>query len=137
MRAPFSGRVLFLFGLVVGCGSSAKDTGPPQLTKFLVQVPNEMDVDLLAPPDGGVPAVSGIAGFKVVFSQLLDGDRIETVSGSMVTPKTDVASIVWVGAPAGAPAITAATSYDPSGAAGVNQPAPKILIAASPGLPSG
>jgi hypothetical protein len=42
-----------------------------------------------------------------------------------------------VGAPAGAQAITAATSYDPSGAASVTQPAPKIIITPSPGLPSG
>ena len=137
MRAPFSGRILSLVVLMAGCGSDAKDPGPPQLTRFLVQLPGEMDLDLLAPPDGGVSAVSGAASFKVVFNQLLDGDRIETVTGTMVTPKTDVASIVWMGAPAGAPAITASTSYDPSGASGVNQPAPKILIAASPGLPSG
>lgn len=136
MRAPLSGRIL-LFALLAGCGSDAKDPGPPNLTKFLVQVPGEMDLDLLAPPDGGVTAVSGAASFKAVFSQLLDGDKIETVNGAMVTPKTDVASVVWVGAPAGAPAITASTSYDPSGAAGVTMPAPKILISVSPGLPSG
>lgn len=137
MRAPVLGRILFVVALAAGCGSDAKEAGPPQLVKFLVQVPGEMDLDLLAPPDGGVMAVSGAASFKLVFSELLDGDKIETVSGTMVTPKTDVASIVWVGAPAGAPAITAPTSYDPSGAAGITMPAPKIFIAPSPGLPSG
>src|SRR5262245_40867993 len=124
MRAPFSGWILPLV-VLVGCGSDANPP-PPQLVSFLVQVPGEADVDLLAPPDGGVPAVSGAASFKLVFNQLLDGDKIEDATGATVTPKTDVASIVWTGAPAGAPAITAATSYDPSGAAGINQPAPKI-----------
>jgi hypothetical protein len=137
MRAPFLGRIFSLFLLVAGCGSDAKDPGPPGLVKFLVLLPGEPDLDLLAPPDGGVAAISGAASFKLVFNQLLDGDRIETVSGTTVTPRTDVASIVWTGAPAGAPAITATTSYDPSGASGVTMPAPKILIAVSPGLPSG
>jgi hypothetical protein len=137
MRAPFSGRILLLVALAAGCGSSSKDVGPPQLTSFLVQLPGEADLDLLAPPDGGVSAVSGAASFKLVFNQLLDGDKIETVAGTTVTPRTDVASIVWTGAPAGAPAITATTSYDPSGASGINQPAPKIFITARPGLPSG
>jgi hypothetical protein len=137
MRAPLSGRIFLLVALVAGCGDDAKNSGPPQLTKFLAVVPNEMDLDLLAPPDGGVPAVSGVASFKLVFNQLLDGDKIETVMGGQVTPRTDVASIVWTNAPAGAPAITAATTYDPSGAASVTVPAPKLLIAPSPGLPSG
>jgi hypothetical protein len=137
MRASLSGSILLLVALAGGCGSDTKDPGPPQLTKFLVVVPNEMDVDLLAPPDGGVPSVSGAASFKVVFNQLLDGDKIETVAAGQVMPKTDVASIVWTNAPAGAPAIVASTSYDPSGAASVTVPAPKLLIAPSPGLPSG
>jgi hypothetical protein len=137
MRAPFSGRILLLVALAAGCGSSSKDVGPPQLTSFLVQLPGEADLDLLAPPDGGVSAISGAASFKLVFNQLLDGDKIETVSGTTVTPRTDVASVVWIGAPAGAPALTATTSYDPSGATGINQPAPKIFITVAPGLPSG
>jgi hypothetical protein len=138
MRASVLGRILLLVALVAGCGSDSNNPPAPQLVKFLVVVPGEMDLDLLTPPDGGLPAaVSGAASFKLVFNQLLDGDKIETVSGSTVTPKTDVASIVWTNAPAGAPAITAATSYDPSGAAGITQPAPKIFINASPGLPSG
>jgi hypothetical protein len=137
MRASLSGSILLLVALAGGCGSDSKNTGSPQLTKFLVVVPNEMDVDLLAPPDGGLAAVSGAASFKVVFNQLLDGDKIETVAAGQVMPKTDVASIVWMNAPAGAPAIVAATTYDPSGAASVTVPAPKILIAPSPGLPSG
>jgi antitoxin (DNA-binding transcriptional repressor) of toxin-antitoxin stability system len=135
MRAPFLGWIVPLV-VLVGCGSDANPP-PPQLVSFLVQVPGEPDVDLLAPADGGVPAVSGAASFKLVFNQLLDGDKIEDATGAMVTPKTDVGSIVWTGAPAGAPAITAATTYDPSGAAGINQPAPKVFITPSPGLPSG
>jgi len=137
MRAPFLGRILILVAMASGCGSDKKDPGPPQLVKFLVVLPDHTEVDLLAPPDGGAPAVSGVSTFKLVFNELLDGSKIETVSGSMVTPRTDVASIVWTNAPAGAPAIVASTSYDPSGAASVTVPAPKILIAPSPGLPSG
>jgi hypothetical protein len=137
MRAPFLARILLLAALAGGCGSDTKDPGPPQLVKFLAVVPGEMDLDLLAPLDGGVPAVSGIASFKLVFNQLLDGDKIETVTGGQVLPRTDVASIVWTGAPPGAPAIVASTTYDPSGAASVTVPAPKLLIAPSPGLPSG
>jgi hypothetical protein len=134
MRAPFLGWISL--AVLVGCGSDANPP-PPELVSFLVQVPGETDLDLLAPPDGGVTAVSGIASFRAVFSQLLDGDKIEDATGPMLKPRTDVASIVWTGAPAGAPAITAATTYDPAGGAGINQPRPKIFITASPGLPSG
>jgi hypothetical protein len=134
MRARFVGRMSVL--LALGCGSSAKDTGAPHLVSFLAQVPGAPDVDLVLPPDGGASAVSGVAQFKLVFDKLLDGDKIEAV-GTGVQPKTDVISITWTGAPAGAPAITANTLYDPSGAASITTPAPKILLSPSPGLPSG
>jgi hypothetical protein len=138
MRAPLLGRILILVALVGGCGSDTKDPGPPQLMKFLAVVPNEMDVDLLAPPDGGVPAISGIATFKLVFNQLLNGDKIETVTPGMPpVPNKDVASITWVNAPPGPNTLMAATSYDPSGATGVTMPAPKLLINPVLGLPSG
>jgi hypothetical protein len=134
MRAPFLAWISLV--VLAGCGSEANPP-PPQLVSFLVQVPGEADLDLLAPPDGGVPAVSGVASFRAVFSQLLDGDKIEDATGPALKPGTDVASIVWTGAPAGAPAISAATTYDPSGAAGIDQPRPKVFITAAPGLPSG
>jgi hypothetical protein len=134
MRARFVGRISVL--LALGCGSSAKDTAAPQLVSFLAQTPGAPDLDLLAPPDGGALAVSGVAQFKLVFDKLLDGDKIETV-GAGVTPRTDVVTISWTNAPAGAPAITANTLYDPSGASSITTPAPKILLSPSPGLPSG
>jgi hypothetical protein len=120
----------------IGCGSSATDTGAPHLVSLLAQVPGAADVDYLAPPDGGAPAVSGVAQFKLVFDKLLDGDKIETVT-TTTQPKTDVISITWMNAPAGAPAITANTLYDPSGALSVTTPGPKIMLAPAPGLPSG
>jgi hypothetical protein len=138
MRASLSGRILLLVALAGGCGSDSKDPGPPQLVKFLAVVPSDMlEIDLLAPPDGGVPAIPGTASFTAVFNQLLDGNKIETAAAGQVTPKTDVASIVWTNAPAGAPPIVASTTYDPSGAASVTVPAPKVIITPSPGLPSG
>jgi hypothetical protein len=139
MHAPNMVRIGLSLALAttLACGSDAKDPGPPHLVKFQAQVPGELDVDLLAPPDGGVPAVPGVSTFRAVFDVLLDGDKIETVTGNMVQPRTDVASITWVNAPAGAPAIVAQTTYDPSGASGITVPAPKVFITPSPGLPSG
>jgi hypothetical protein len=97
-----------------------------------------MDLDLLAPPDGGVGAVLPTQPIKLVFNQLLDGDKIETVlDGGGVLGKTDVASLTWTGAPAGAPVIKAVTTYNPAGAVGVTIPAPSVLISPDPGLPSG
>jgi hypothetical protein len=122
-----------------GCnGESGAGTLAPELRKFIVQVPSGAAMDLMAPPAGGVEAVVATQEFKLVFNQLLDGDKIETVlPGGKVEGKTDVASIVWVGAPAGARAITARTTYNPAGALGVTQPGPSVLIAGVPGLPSG
>jgi len=138
MRVSFLGRVLVVAVLAGGCGSDSKDPGPPQLTSYLVVVPGEMDLDLLAPPDGGVTAISGVATFKLVFNQLLDGAKVETVTpGKPAAPRKDVASIVWMNAPMGAQTLMAATSYDPSGATGVNMPAPKLFITPDMGLPSG
>src|SRR5687768_16739620 len=82
-----------------GCGDDGELSGPPQLVKFLVQVPTEMDQDLLMPPDGGMPPpISGAASFRLVFNRLLDGDKIETVTNGMPVPKTDVVTVTWVNA---------------------------------------
>jgi hypothetical protein len=139
MRASSAGRFFLLLALAPGlaCDDDEGLGGPPELVKFLVQVPNEPDLDLLQPPDGGVPAVSGAASLRLVFNRLLDGDKIETVTNGMVMEKTDVVTAAWVNAPAGAPAIVAKTQYDPSGALAVNIPGPKVLVAFEPGLPSG
>jgi hypothetical protein len=139
MRASFVGRLAVACALLapLGCGDDSKSSGPPQLVKFLLQVPGEMDQDLLAPPDGGVPAVSGAASFRLVFNALLDGDKIETVMGNVHQGKTDVVTVTWASPPAGAPALVATSLYDPSGALAVNVPGPKILVSVSPGLPSG
>jgi hypothetical protein len=136
-------RPLFMVvvALAVGgpsCGSDEGGTAAPELRQVLIQVPNATDVDLLAPPDGGVGAVSPVAQIKLVFSQLLDGDKIEDVlDGGGFRGKTDVATLTWMGAPAGAPAITAVTTYNPAGAMGVSTPAPSVLVQPGPGLPSG
>jgi hypothetical protein len=139
---PRPGRVsMVVVACVVagaGCGSDAGGTTAPELRQVLIQVPNEMDLDLLAPPDGGAGAVSPIAQIKLVFNQLLDGDKIEDVlDGGGVRGKTDVASLTWSGAPAGAPPIVAVTTYNPTGATGVTMPAPSVLVSPDPGLPSG
>jgi hypothetical protein len=121
-----------------GCSSDSGGTKAPELVKVLVQAAGAMDVDLLAPPDGGVGAVLPTQQIKLVFNQLLDGDKIETIlDGGGVVGRTDVASLTWTGAPAGAPAIQAVTTYDPTGAVGVTIPAPSVVVHAEPGLPSG
>lgn len=139
MRASLAGRVcvpLWLF-VAAGCGSDSHVAGPPTLRHFLVQVPGASDVDLLAPPDGGVPAVSGVASLRLVFDRLLAGEKIEMITAAGSMGRTDVVTATWTGAPAGAPPIVATTFYDPSGALGVNVPGPKILVQLAPGLPSG
>jgi hypothetical protein len=129
---------LALGGAGGGCGSDGGGTAAPALRQVLVQAPNVPDLDLLAPPDGGAGAVSPVAQIKLVFDQLLDGDKIEDVlDGGGFRGKTDVASLTWPGAPAGAPAITAVTTYNPAGATGVTMPAPSVLVQPEPGLPSG
>jgi hypothetical protein len=139
MAAASVGRGAVLVLLAAGgCGTDAANHPAPHLVHWLAEVPGDLaPPDLLAPPDAGAPAVGGLARFRLIFDQLLDGDKIETVSATGTTGKTDVATITWVGAPAGAPAIVATTTYDPSGASSVTTPAPKIFIAPSPGLPSG
>lgn len=125
--------------LGAGCGSDSK-VGAPNLVGFLVLVPGGMDVDLLAPPDGGVLAVPALAHgtkFRLGFDQLLDGDKIESIVDGKAIGKTDVASVTWTDAPVGAPAIAATTLYNPAGAAAVNRPAPSVAILVAPGLPSG
>jgi hypothetical protein len=98
-------------------------------------------VDLLAQPDGGVGAVPPTAQLRLEFTQLLDGDKIETVlDGSAVKGMTDVASLVWTDAPAGAPTITAVSTYSPSGGViemATPKPRPSVFIQPDPGLPSG
>jgi hypothetical protein len=119
-------------------GESDSGTLAPELRKFMVQASGGGPMDLLALPAGGASVVAATQEFKLVFSQLLDGDKIETVlPGGKIEGKTDVASIVWVGAPAGAPSITARTTYNPAGALGVTLPGPSVLIVGEPGLPSG
>ena len=129
---------------VAGCGSDAADGGPPQLKKAIVVAPNSMDEpDLLAAaPDGGMGAAAAaytpMASLKLVFSQLLDGNKIESIlDGGAIKGKTDVVSLTWMSAPAGAPAISAVTTYNPTGALGPNLPGPSVRVAADPGLPSG
>jgi hypothetical protein len=140
MRASLAGRVCVSLWLIVaagGCESSRHVAGVPKLAHFLVQVPNETDLDLLAPSDGGVPAISGAASLRLIFDRLLAGDKIETVSAAGPMARTDVVTATWVNAPAGAPPIVASTLYDPSGSLGVNIPGPKIMVSLAPGLPSG
>jgi hypothetical protein len=139
MAAASVGRGVLLVLLVAGgCGNDANHSAP-HLTRWLAEVPGDMSAppDLLSPSAGGAPAVAGVVQFRLIFDQLLDGDKIETVDSTGTHGKTDVATITWVGAPAGAPAIVATTTYDPSGASSVTTPAPKVFIAPSPGLPSG
>jgi hypothetical protein len=138
-RPPF-GSVLVLAVLLgggVGCSSDKGGTKAPELVNVLVQGAGGMELDLLAPPDGGVGALLATTQLKLVFNQLLDGDKIETVlDGGGFLGRTDVASLTWMGAPAGAPAIMAVTTYDPSGALAVTIPGPSVLIHHDPGLPS-
>jgi hypothetical protein len=139
LRSPlfflaFTGAV---FWQGTGC-SSNNDTGPPALREFLVMDPTGAEVDLLASTDGGAPVASPMFPFKASFTQLLDGDKIENVlEGGAVEGRTDVATITWMGALAGAPAITAVASYNPAGSVGATMPKPTITIRAMPGLPSG
>jgi len=121
-----------------GCSSDSGGTKAPELVQVLVKAAEGMDLDLLAPPDSGVGGVLPTTQFKLVFNQLLDGDKIETVlDGGGFMGLTDVASLTWTGAPAGATPITAVTSYDPTGALAVNVPGPSIVVHPDPGLPSG
>ena len=137
---PPVGFALVLAMLLAGAVSCSSDSGgtkAPELVKILVQAAGATELDLLAPPDGGVGAVSPTAQLKLVFNQLLDGDKIETVlDGGAFLGKTDVASLTWTGAPAGAPAISAVTNYDPTGALAVTIPGPSVVIHPDPGLPS-
>jgi hypothetical protein len=137
---PPVGFVLVLAMLLAGAVSCSSDSGgtkAPELVKFLVQAAGAPELDLLAPPDGGVGAVSPTSQLKLVFNQLLDGDKIETVlDGGAFVGKTDVASLTWTGAPAGAPAISAVTNYNPAGALAVTIPGPSVVIHPDPGLPS-
>jgi hypothetical protein len=139
---PHTGSVPFIVLATllggVGCSSDSAGTAAPELVNVLVQVAGGTDVDLLAPPDGGVGAVSPTAQVKLVFNQLLDGDKIETIlDGGGFMGMTGVASLTWTGAPAGAPAITAVTTYNPAGALSVTIPGPSVLVSPDPGLPSG
>jgi hypothetical protein len=131
---------LILLGAIflgaTGCGSN-NDTGPPALREFIVMDSSGMEIDLLAPADGGRPAASPLFPFRASFTQLLDGDKIEDVlEGGAVEGRKDVATITWMGAPAGAPAITAITSYNPAGSVGATMPKPTVTIRGNPGLPS-
>lgn len=122
------------------CSSDSGGTAAPTLLNAFVEA-DGMETDLLAPIDGGTAAFSPGAQLRLVFDQLLDGDKIETVlDGGGVVGMTDVASLTWMGAPAGAPAITAVTTYYPAGGVienMVSKPRPSILVQHSPGLPSG
>lgn len=127
----------FLVAVGTSCGSDKKEDVAPELKQFLVQGPGGESADLLMSSDGGVGAVSPLSQFKAVFNALLDGTKIETVSMGKTEAKTDVASITWLEAPAGAPAVTAATSYNPAGFLDVRTPGPSVIVQPSPGLPSG
>jgi hypothetical protein len=124
----------------VCCSSDNGGTTAPTLLNAFVAA-DGMETDLLAAPDGGTGAFSPRAQLRLVFDQLLDGDKIETVlDGGGVEGMSDVASLTWMGAPAGAPAIAAITMYDPSGGVienMVSKPRPSITIQPTPGLPSG
>jgi hypothetical protein len=129
--------VALLFG-PASCGSDDGGKAAPELRNVFVEAPGGVEVDLLTPPDGGAGAVPATSALKLVFSQLLDGDKVELVlDGGGVMGMSGVATVTWTDAPAGAPPISAVTTYNPSGAMGVTQPAPSILVNLDPGLPSG
>src|SRR5437667_236835 len=93
-------RAAILAILCVGCssgGNSTADDGPPNLARWTALGSDGSEVDLLAP--AAMP-ISPVSRFKLVFDHLLDGDKIETVDHDKVTPRTDVASITWMDAPA-------------------------------------
>src|SRR4051812_47178710 len=141
MSRPFLQRSLLLLpvALLLGGGcSSDSPTGPPELRSVLVTDPAGMELDLLAPVDGGSSVASPLFPIRATFTQLLDGDKIEDIlDGGGVQGKSDVATLTWKDAPAGAPKITAVTTYNPAGNVGAKMPKPTIFIRAMPGLPSG
>lgn len=123
--------------LVLGsCGDDGDEGAPPELRKLLVLSPDHSQTDLLADPSAAMMPVSPLSELRVVFDKLLDGRKIEEVGGSQITPRTDVASLRWLGAPTGAPGIMALTTYSPGGFIGFG-PGPWVRIVARPGLPSG
>jgi hypothetical protein len=122
------------FGAGCRTGGDTCEDAPPRLLQWQAAT-GDTQVDLIAPPDGGVAALSPLAYFELDFAGLLDGAKIETVADK-VTPRTDVATITWKDAPAGAPPITAATSYNPGHPVGL-QCGSWVRITARPGLPSG
>ncbi len=119
-----------------GCDDS-KDAPAPELKKFLIIGPDMHETDLLVATDGGAPTVSPRSRIKLVFNQLLDGDKIESVTMTGVTGKAGVATAAWTGAAAGAPLIATTTTYSPGGSLGVDMPGPSVDLKVAPGLPSG
>jgi hypothetical protein len=121
---------------MLGCDDDVKH-GTPALKKLLVLPGGETVPDLLAPPDGGVGAVSPMSQFQAVFNDLLDGSKIEPLVDGGRECRPDIATITWLNATGGAPAIGTLTCYNPAGSLGVNVPGPSILVQPQPGLPSG
>jgi hypothetical protein len=145
--AAFAGRFRLSLGFiaVAGClaGSGCKDDQPaarrPQLKNlFVVETPGPgvmRETDLLVTVDGGTPTFSPLASFRAVFDEFLLGTNLENLDGG-VNPRGDVATLTWVGAPAGAPTIGAFTSYNPAGFE-LTMRRTSVGVAPRPGLPSG
>jgi hypothetical protein len=124
--------VLLLAG-GTACGEKdATKAGAPVLQSFAIV--DNTGSPVMVGGDGGMPMISPRVHFVLRFDRLLDGARLEDVSGSAPVGKPGVVSLVGPGMP------QAHASYVPNGDgtfALLFPSGPQIVVNPAPTLPSG